>query len=1149
MIVKKARGRQSGASSFTDLARYILDEAKSAGLKLHSDNLADFKTAAAVMEQTAGGRNPRDPILHLVLSLPEGERNWTEAEARQSINRMLEAVGMEEHQWIASVHGDTDNFHLHLMVNRVDPKSQALVTPYRDYPALHRAARQLEIEQNRAHDRGIYVVEMADGRKEIVREAILKARAISGRAREFEIGSGKPSFQRWLKENDALRAALARATSWRELHQYCDVFGLVSQKRPANGRRLSDGLLFHDRRDRRLACPGSKLGPDFSLKALEDRMGPYQNTPYLDHAEAGEIIGQLLENRSTVSLAELSGFLETYLEHDRRDQAYADILAHPDLAPLADPGSDQATHFSTRKIVAEEQETLELALALNSEIGMHRPDRRAVQAFLDRQAAEGKELNPGQRAGLEAGLAGERLVIVQGRAGVGKSHTMRGWIDAYRGAGLRVIGATKQNALLPGMRADGFGIDAMTLDSLLLQAEAGRLDLDDCVIVVDEAGMLENDMLLRLFRLAQHSNCLIRLVGDDLQLPAVGRGGVFGALCRQLKGGAVIGTIIRQLNKSDREAAQCFSEGRFWKGIRILEENGSLSFTNRTDQAVDKLASLYIDDLARARQRGSTETRQAFAYTNADVATLNQVLRQAHKEAGDIGEEFGAATAHGPTAFGTGDRIVITRTDKRLGFAAGETGRVTAIDPDQHRIEVRFEASDTARWIPLGTGDGQWGHVRHGYCTTVYKGQGQTIDHVYLLHDRYWKDAAAYVALTRTRRRSHIVGAREVAVDSYTMARQMQASMLKQSSLSFVPCETLADPQRRTRRAVYDEDGLATAWRAELTRSDVPKQPRQTEGVPSGLQRLERQLRRDWETAKNHYEAHKPLWDFEWKTMRERAARERKVLEDRHREERLLAGIRRGRKPKAPPQRFRRREEPELPVLGRQRLEKHKLKGRHTAAVFALSCQAPHSPGSFKTYVDHRLTQLDPVARRYRDALGARDRAERGADQQEKAERRARHRAQDAALRAIDIRDILKNRGWRLAGSQPGARTESWQAPEGGDGHRNLVQLTLDRAGRATRYRHPYDQRDRGSALDFLRRGPGGRILHALTKVRLWLSAYMAQDAHVRDVYYDTLEAEKQKQAATGQAASPGPKPARRPGPATPPVSGTVANSPSRSAA
>ena len=62
----------------------------------------------------------KDPINHYVLSWREGERP-TPAQIEEAVDIFLDAMGLTGHQTIYGLHADTDNRHLHIMVNRVDP--------------------------------------------------------------------------------------------------------------------------------------------------------------------------------------------------------------------------------------------------------------------------------------------------------------------------------------------------------------------------------------------------------------------------------------------------------------------------------------------------------------------------------------------------------------------------------------------------------------------------------------------------------------------------------------------------------------------------------------------------------------------------------------------------------------------------------------------------------------------------------------------------------------------------------------------------------------------------------------------------------------------------------------------------------------------
>lgn len=86
--------------------------------------------------------NPRvkDPMYHVIISWPASEKP-TDAQAFESGVYAMEAVGMAGHQYVFAIHRDTDNVHLHMAVNRVNPDTLKAVYPDRDFYKLDRAMR------------------------------------------------------------------------------------------------------------------------------------------------------------------------------------------------------------------------------------------------------------------------------------------------------------------------------------------------------------------------------------------------------------------------------------------------------------------------------------------------------------------------------------------------------------------------------------------------------------------------------------------------------------------------------------------------------------------------------------------------------------------------------------------------------------------------------------------------------------------------------------------------------------------------------------------------------------------------------------------------------------------------------------------------
>ena len=163
MIPVVSDARRDGLTSFHRLGRYLTQEKlpgsallTERGPVMLSDTLLSFETAMIEMKATAS-LNPRvgDPILHFQLSWREGERP-TVAEWQEAARSSISSLGFSEHQYMVVAHDDTDNFHIHLMVNRVHPETYDAHNPRLSLLSLHKTARELEHKFGWEQDHGLY---------------------------------------------------------------------------------------------------------------------------------------------------------------------------------------------------------------------------------------------------------------------------------------------------------------------------------------------------------------------------------------------------------------------------------------------------------------------------------------------------------------------------------------------------------------------------------------------------------------------------------------------------------------------------------------------------------------------------------------------------------------------------------------------------------------------------------------------------------------------------------------------------------------------------------------------------------------------------------------------------------------------------------
>ena len=226
MIGKKIPNRfpASGKSSHIEgLANYIVSPEKENGTEkcvysgsrgFLTDEFPSRKAEMIALAEEA--LRSRDPVEHYVLSWREGERP-TPAHIEKTVDLLLDEFGMKDHQCIYGLHQDTDNFHLHIMLNRSDPLSGRAerINKGFDIEALHRAVAQIEHEQGWSREEhGRYVVSN-DG---IVRSESPEKEKVRkpSRIRDAERRTGEKSSLSFAQER--VPAIAREAADWQDFH-------------------------------------------------------------------------------------------------------------------------------------------------------------------------------------------------------------------------------------------------------------------------------------------------------------------------------------------------------------------------------------------------------------------------------------------------------------------------------------------------------------------------------------------------------------------------------------------------------------------------------------------------------------------------------------------------------------------------------------------------------------------------------------------------------------------------------------------------------------------------------------------------------------------------------------------------------------------
>lgn len=355
------------------------------------------------------------------------------------------------------------------------------------------------------------------------------------------------------------------------------------------------------------------------------------------------------------------------------------------------------------------------------------------------------QLTDSQRRTIAGVCASRRsLDVVIGVAGAGKTTALRAVREAFELDDRHVIATATsgQAARTVGREAD---IESFTVASLLARLDHGTLTLDQrTVVVLDEAGMTDDNHLLALIDHTSRVGAKLVLVGDDRQLSAVGPGGGLRALAERHQGSIwELDENIRQPDPAERRALAELRSGGIDLAVDWFARNERIITASDRRELIGAVVDGWLADVDRGLDS------VMLAWRRDTVARLNQLARNAVAERGWLsGPEV---TAPGGAGYRAGDRVV-TLTPMRPHIVTSQTGRVRRIDPTTGAIDVDFDHGAAFRLPRELTGADS---LAHAYAITVHRAQGATVDTAHTVEDGGGRELA-YVALSRGRQRSTV---------------------------------------------------------------------------------------------------------------------------------------------------------------------------------------------------------------------------------------------------------------------------------------------------------------------------------------------------------------------------------------------------------
>ena len=549
------------------------------------------------------------------------------------------------------------------------------------------------------------------------------------------------------------------------------------------------------------------------------------------------ILNALTRQRSVFSEKELDCFLGKHVPDVERTHIKESVLSAKAFVPLYDKESGKESGLYTTLVAREEeQRILRFASRLHDK-GNIQASARICENVSNTSVLNKFSLGEEQKAAfLNATRGPKGLVLIQGRAGTGKSHTLNSIREAYEGSGIQVRGLAPTHAVVSDLKKEGF--QASTVHAFLFGLKNGRQVLDkNSVLIVDEAAMLGNSALLELLKAAHDQRAKVVLVGDDRQLSSVERGGMFLELCQRF-GAQELSEVRRQEVDWQKDLSQSLSQGDMKQAADLLSDHQRITWSKDEVQAKADLVTLW------ERERHNHEV-MVITHKNADVEDLNRRIHDLRFYKGELGDiEYDVLGSRGRIQVSLGDTLLFTKTHKELGVINGDKGilKSVEVENDQVRFVVSLDkgvfdsrVSESEILDPRASGsrvsDSRVSESRvsfnpevfHGfslgYASTVHKAQGKTTQKALVYHSGMSSSALSYVALSRQKQDVFLFVSQEKTKSLSQLTYQMGQTGGPKISLQF---DSAQDREEKAFLAEWRE--MSFMERTKVAFKDISKE-------------------------------------------------------------------------------------------------------------------------------------------------------------------------------------------------------------------------------------------------------------------------------------------------------------------------------------
>ncbi len=374
------------------------------------------------------------------------------------------------------------------------------------------------------------------------------------------------------------------------------------------------------------------------------------------------------------------------------------------------------------------------------------------------------------------------VMILTGGPGTGKTTVVRAMLSIFKKLGQKTVLCAPTGRAAKRL-TETTGEEAKTVHRMLemerndssatgiIFGKNEKEPLEESVIIVDEASMLDLSLTAALLRAIKNKSRLI-LIGDSDQLPSVGAGNVLADLiaCPE-----IVTVKLTEIFRQSEKSMIVRNAHRIHSGeppILTCTDN-DFFFVSRENEATiaDTVASLVIDRLPKAYGKTVSKGIQVISPSKkgaGGVEMLNATLQARINPPKPLKKE---KAAHG-VIFREGDRVMQVSNNYELdwdkngvagmGLFNGDIGFIDSINLVEHAMIIIFDGRRV--FYPFD----QLDDLELAYAITVHKSQGSeypiVIVPMYQSAPMLMTRNLLYTAITRAKKMVILVGRADIAV-------------------------------------------------------------------------------------------------------------------------------------------------------------------------------------------------------------------------------------------------------------------------------------------------------------------------------------------------------------------------------------------------